>query len=110
MNAGPKIAYGITIPSSENTPASAALGNARDQITPARAGGGGGKGVISVTRGRPGGLGKDGEPEKGGGGKDSEESVWGSEVTVASILGTRICGAPHCLQKGIPSSTIAPHL
>ncbi len=122
MKAGPKIAYGITNASSENTPASAAPGNAFDHCTPRRAG----YGCNNVERfekserptggGTPevgGGSAIEGGLAKGGDGRESDESAalpLLADDSSPTPTATRICGAPQCLQKGSPSSTIAPHL
>ena len=119
MKAGPKIAYGITNASSENTPASAAPGNAFDHSTPLRPGYGCNNVERSEKFERPTGGGTSevgggsGTAEgKGGDGRESDESAVRPLADDSSPIptATRICGAPQCLQKGTPSSTIAPHL
>ena len=95
-NAGPKIAYGTIAASSENAPPKAAPGRACAHCTP---------GERCSDNRTEGMLGTSGALSVG-----VIPAGPGAGDTTASIPGTRIWGAPHCLQNGVPSSTAAPHL
>jgi hypothetical protein len=51
---------------------------------------------------------EDGSEEKIGRGGD--KTVPATAGAAASGIATRICGAPHCKQNGLPSATLCPHL
>src|SRR6202035_1797983 len=43
-------------------------------------------------------------------GRSLDETFPATAGNIGSGTATRICGAPHCKQKGLPSSVLCPHL
>jgi hypothetical protein len=43
-------------------------------------------------------------------GRGLDKTVPAAAGVTPSGIATRICGAPHCEQNGLPSSTLCPHL